>query len=456
MSGPSICGLQVCKKDKALTPVLNLQLEPGKVYCLVSESGRGKSLLMQALAGILPPGLYSKGHIWPELITGENVVYVFQDASAAMNAVLRVDALLYETWLRKHAETGMDEMKKEIVSWLGKLQLDPAILERQIFELSGGQKQRVNVLLGLLCEPQLLLLDEVSSALDAENARNLLNIIMAYSREKKCTVLLAGHDIELLQNYDIEFIQISEKEENKLFIFDKAKKSELIKSETGPSVLISVKKADFSYNRWQQVLKQVSLELSPNEYICITGESGGGKSTLAGLLSAQLNVTRGTVQYPVLDPFLWREQLPAFLQVIFQDGFSTLPPFMPVWRILTEGAYYLGRVKASGRRLLARQWLQRLGMPEELELRRAHELSGGQRQRIGVARALACEPRVLICDEITANLDAESALIVLNAIDLQKQKNGMAVLYFTHQPALFPFPFNATYHLSEGILRKIS
>jgi len=456
MGGPLICGLQVFKNDRALTPGLNLQLEQGKVYCLVSESGKGKSLLMQALAGILPPGLHSRGSVAPELIAGRNVVYVFQDASAAMNAVLRVDALLYETWQHRHGHADKEQMKREVVSWLIKLQLDPAILEKQVFELSGGQKQRVNVLLGLLCEPELLLLDEVTSALDAENAANLLNIIMAYSREKKCTVLLAGHDIELLRTFDINFIELSEKEDNKSFIFDKTKKNELNTIEAEPSLLISVQKADFSYNPWQQVLKGVSLELRANEYICITGESGGGKSTLGALLSAQLNVTRGTIQYPVLDPFLWREQLPAFLQVIFQDGFSTLPPFMPVWRILTEGAYYLGRVKASGRRQLAREWLQRLGMPEHLELRRAHELSGGQRQRIGVARALACEPRVLICDEITANLDAHSALTVLNSIDVQKQKSGMAVLYFTHQPSAFPFSFNAAYHLSGGILQKIS
>ncbi|MGQ3014817.1 MAG: ABC transporter ATP-binding protein [Flavobacteriales bacterium] len=452
---PVIRNLQVWKKDRALTPALTLDPEPGRVYCLVSESGAGKSLLMQAMAGILPPGLHASGSVLPAPVPGKNTVYVFQDASAALNPVLRVDKLLHETWDLHHAGKSKEERDQRIRRDLEELQLDPSVLKKQFFELSGGQKQRIHVLLGLLCEADLLLLDEVTSALDPVNARLLLNIITRHSSEKKRTVLLAGHDIQLLRDFDISFIYLSDIEKNNASFFDNTKKNDLISKGTVDYPLISAKNIHFSYSSWEPVLRNLDLDIHPGEYIRVTGESGSGKSTLAALLSAQLKVTRGTILYPDLDPLFTREQMPAFLQLIFQDGFSTLPPFMPVWRILTEGAYYLGKVKTAQRKVLAAAWLQKMGLPADALNRRAHELSGGQRQRIGVARALACEPRVLLCDEITANLDRETARSVLRVIYEQSRANGMAVVYFTHQPDIFPFSFDACYHLGEAGLQRV-
>lgn len=446
--------LQVRQKDRALTPALDLAPEPGRIYCLVSESGAGKSLLMQAIADILPPGLHVTGVVTPAPEPGKNVVYVFQDASAALNPVLRVDKLLYETWDRHHPGMGKKEREQDIREKLNELQLDVSVLKKQFFELSGGQKQRINVLLGLFCEAEFLLLDEVTSALDPANARLLLNIITRYCSEKKRTVLLAGHDIQLLREFDISFVHLNDKENNSPYFFDEAKKSDLISNKTRDYPLISVNSIDFSYSSYEPVLKQLSLDIHPGEYIRVTGESGSGKSTLAALLSAQLKVTRGTISYPTLDPLFTREQIPAFMQLIFQDGFSTLPPFMPVWRILTEGAFYLGKVTASQRKALAAEWLRKMSLPADVLDRRPHALSGGQRQRIGVARALACEPKILLCDEITANLDRETALSVLQTIHEQTRRNGTAVVYFTHQPDIFPFGFDACYHLGENGLQK--
>jgi len=435
-------------------------------------------------------------------LRGREISAVFQEPMTSLNPVLSVGAQVAEV-LRLHQHIPPRqalERSAELLAEVG-FALPKARLKAYPHELSGGEQQRVMIAMAVANEPKLLIADEPTTALDVTVQRQVLELISRLRERRRMSVLFISHDLGLVGELADEVVVMRDGEvresgpvgrvfnaprdpytrallacrppldarPRRLPVIDDFLRGggvpeggELRRPE-GDGGIVEARDLQKQFRLrtgWFAAtvipaVRAISFRLSRGRTVGLVGESGSGKTTVAMLLMRLLDASGGEVRFAGVDLLRLspRDVLPfrKRIQVVFQNPYASLNPRFSIGRTLTEPMriHRLGTDDA-GRTERARQLLQRVGMPENSLRRYPHEFSGGQRQRIAIARALAVEPEVLICDEVVSALDVSVQATVLNLLlDLQEER-GLAYLFISHDLAVVKYMSDEVLVMREG------
>lgn len=477
---------------------LAITVHRGETFALVGESGSGKSMTALALMRLLPEALHVvSGEVLldgqdlnalPEMamqhVRGCRIAMIFQEPGTSLNPILRVGDQLLET-ICAHTDLRGQAARDKAISWLTRVGIDEPELriDHYPFQFSGGQKQRVMIAMALAAEPDLLVADEPTTALDVTVQAQILALLADIQKEFGMAVLMITHDLAIVHQVAdtvalMRHGKIVELAPAKTFFqspkhpyarelfdaiptFEKrgralsaltpiAPEEDRKPSSLDAQPILTVKDLRVGYpirRGWlrrlvgvAQVVDGVSFELVGGKTTALLGGSGCGKTTVAKTLLRLLDGTAfcdGQIELGGQDLLSAKgaglKQLRTQIQIVFQDPFASLDPRMRVGEILQEGvAALLPHVSVQERGQRVQALLDRVGLPSDAAMRYPHEFSGGQRQRIAIARALAVQPKVLILDEPTSALDVSVQAQILDLLnDLQRESN-MAYLFITH------------------------
>ncbi len=452
----------------AATPLLgplDLDLATGECLAIVGESGAGKSLTTLALLGLLPPQLRASGSLHVDgraialgsrehiALRGRTFGWVPQDALAALHPLRSIGAQLRETL--RHAGIARAATRAEALALLDRVELPAAdaLLARHPHELSGGQRQRVCIALALATKPRCLLADEPTSALDPRVGRGILTLLDSLRRDLGLALLLVSHDLPLVATLAQRVLVLHRGRcveigaTAQVFSTPNAQHTrELLAAEhldsaapalTG-DVLMSANDLAVRYPRaTRDALAPTTIALHRGECLALVGESGSGKSTLARAVLRLLRTpTRGRI---VLDGVAIGalgaralRPLRRRIGVVFQDPYASLDPRQTAAQIIAEPLRIHGIGDATQRRQRAQELMQIVELDPATLDRYPHQFSGGQCQRIAIARALATDPELLVCDEAVSALDARSRAAILQLLARLKIERGLALLFITH------------------------
>ncbi|MEO8741664.1 MAG: ABC transporter ATP-binding protein, partial [Lysobacteraceae bacterium] len=462
--------VSIAGKATPLLGPLDLDLTAGECLAIVGESGAGKSLTTLALLGLLPSQLRASGSLQVDgrnialgsrehiALRGRVFAWVPQDALAALHPLRSIGAQLFETL--RHAGAVRADIHGDALHLLERVELPAAngLLARYPHELSGGQRQRVCIALALASKPSCLLADEPTSALDPRVGRGILNLLDALRRDLGLALLLVSHDLPLVATLAQRVLVLHRGRcvetgtTTQVFNYPNAAYTrELLASEhlasAAPAnigdMLLSASDLAVRYpSATRDALAPTTITLHRGECLALVGESGSGKSTLARAVLRLLRLpTRGRI---VLDGIeigaLGSRALRPLrkrIGIVFQDPFASLDPRQTAAQIIAEPLRIHAIGDASTHRQRALELMQTVGLdpaalgPGSMD-RFPHQFSGGQCQRIAIARALATDPELLVCDEAVSALDARSRAAILELLARLKSERGLALLFITH------------------------
>ncbi|MFE1010320.1 ABC transporter ATP-binding protein [Streptomyces sp. NPDC058794] len=434
-----------------------LSVPPGQVLGVLGRSGSGKSSLAHSLLGHVRPGLEVRSgtvrvaglnpfdRAAAGRLRGRVVSFLGQDPASSLNPALRIGTQIAEAVRLRSSVKRANDVRARVEELLLSVRLpaDRAFRRRLPRQLSGGQAQRVGIALALAGTPRLLVLDEPTSGLDTVLADAMRDLLADVLSDGDRAALLVSHDPAWIASVADEVIRL---DAGRIVEAGAATtplpalpRTESRTGGPGPqrprSVAavggLSVRGLRAAHGR-MAVLHDVSLTVPAASCTAVVGPSGSGKTTLARCLAGLHRPARGGVE--------WREAgaergRGTAVQLVAQDARGALNPREPVRSTLLRPLRSVGRrsvAEASGE---AVRLLGLVGLDESLLARRPGELSGGQRQRVSLARTLAAEPRVLVCDEITSALDPETASGILDLLDSLRRTLGLTVVMVTHDLA---------------------
>ncbi|MFE9662657.1 ATP-binding cassette domain-containing protein [Streptomyces sp. NPDC005955] len=440
-----------------------LRLVPGRVTALTGASGSGKTTLLRAIAGALPHGARRTAgrveidgrdvlDLGPDALRAlrrHRLAYVGQDPATGLNPRMRVRGLL--------AETARDRDTAALVALLEEVRLpgDRAFLSRRPGELSGGQQRRVALARALARHPSVLLLDEPTAGLDPALRDEIADMLRHLARSHRLAVALSCHDGDLVARLADEVVNLSPAVSRRLG--SPARPVDRIAPAADAPVL-SVTGLHAAFRRRGAdvpVLHDVGFSLAPGTVAGIAGASGSGKTTLVRAIAGLHRPTAGTVALSgaLLAPTVSgrsREQRRR-LQFVPQDPLGTLNPARPlgsaIGRPLRLHRRTAGRAATADR---VRELLADVGLPAAFTDRYPSELSGGQRQRASIARALAADPDVLLCDEVTSALDASTAEAIMDLLEGLRGERGLSIVHISHDLRLLATRTDTMLVLAEG------
>lgn len=415
---------------------LSFSLAAGARLGIIGESGSGKSLTALALLGLCPGGVRVSGGIriagtemyqgkatrrarekrWSG-IRGKRIGMVFQEPMSALDPLQKIGRLL----------------GRQARSLLAEVGLDPGFVARYPFELSGGQRQRVLLALAIAQDPEVLICDEPTTALDVIAQDEVLSLIERLVRERGMALLFISHDLNVVKRMcdDVLVLHRGRTVERgatrevlarprqpytqRLLA---ASRHELparaveAADETHPGTpaVIALENVTQAYGE-TTVLQDINLRVRQSARLGVVGASGSGKSTLLKILAGLQQPTAGNVQ------------VDAGVQMVFQDPFASLNPRLTIERTVAEGGGNDERVS---------EILAEVGLPADSGMRFPHEFSGGQRQRISIARAVAGYPDILLADEAVSALDVSVRAQVLEVLDALVENYGLTLVFVSH------------------------
>jgi peptide/nickel transport system ATP-binding protein len=455
---------------------ISFDVNAGEILCLLGESGSGKSIIALAMLGLLPDNVkVEKGEISLSnqnllglneqslrSIRGDDIAMVFQEPMTALNPVMTCGAQLDEL-LAEHTTLPARERKEKTLTMFKAVKLPEPdrIFASYPHQLSGGQRQRIMIAMALILEPKLLIADEPTTALDVTTQAEVLALIKTLQRERGTAVLFITHDmgvvaeiadrvVVLQHGKQVEagdkhqVLKAPREEYTKMLIaaVPPMEPPEVRHQFDGPPALTVdslcktyVSGGWFQKKRETRAANLVSFDVRPGETVGIVGESGSGKSTVARCITRLIDPTKGEVALRESKLHLGsREDLKLArkrIQIIFQDPYRSLDPRQRVGEAIIEGPLNFGVTRAVAmQRAQALMALVRLS-PDVLS-RYPNEFSGGQRQRISIARALALDPEVLICDEAVSALDVSVQAQVLELLEEIQTRLKLAIVFITH------------------------
>ncbi|MGV1954476.1 ABC transporter ATP-binding protein [Agrobacterium sp. 22-214-1] len=447
---------------------ISYHIDRGETLAILGESGSGKSVSSSAIMNLIdmPPGHISSGQILldgQDLLTmpaearreinGRRIAMIFQDPLSHLNPVYTVG------WQIREAMTthGMDKAKAEaearrLVARVGIPDPDGA-LKKHPHEFSGGQRQRVMIAMALALRPDLLIADEPTTALDVTVQAEVLSLLKELQRETGMAVLIITHDLGVVAEIAdrvvvmekgvlVEAGTVREVYRNpqhpytRKLISAAPGRGDMHEPQAAGEALLSVRDVRKRYGAFE-ALKGVSFDLMEGETIAVVGESGSGKSTLARILlrldepdaGSALWKGRDLFKLPPAELFALRRDL----QMVFQDPTQSLNPRMTVFQLISEAWVIHPEIlpKVRWRERVA-ELLHQVGLSPEHMRRYPHQFSGGQRQRIAIARALALEPKLIICDEAVSALDVSVQAQVIALLDKLRREMGLSFIFIAH------------------------
>lgn len=471
-------------QDSLALDKVDLQIFPGETHALVGESGSGKSVLALSILRLIEEisqirnrgsidfagqELTTLGQEQMRAIRGNRIAMIFQEPMTSLNPVYPVGTQLMEP-LRQHRRMGKAQARERAISLLERTGIDEAArrLDSYPHQLSGGQRQRVLIAMALACEPELLIADEPTTALDVTIQEQILALIRDVQQEFGMAVLLISHDLPMVKKiaHRVTIMHrgrvVEEGAVADIFTHPQqdytrhllaAVPSGVQEHRPGGPMLLELKQLSCHFPvgyRWTGFLqrqtlvhtavKQVNLRLHKGTTLGLVGESGSGKSTLAmcilGLLPCEGEVLyHGVEQSHVLSRLSTKAFRPLRrdLQLILQDPFSSLSPRLNVAQIIGEGlqVHQLGSSHEE-RLALVYDALRDVELSPAIAHRYPHEFSGGQRQRIAIARAIILRPKLLILDEPTSALDTTIQKQVLELLRRLQQSYQLTYIFITH------------------------
>ncbi|MBY3243537.1 ABC transporter ATP-binding protein [Rhizobium leguminosarum] len=459
---------------------VSFQLYRGETIAIVGESGSGKSVTARTVMGLLSKRAvvsekstvaYDGSNILKfserarRKLRGDRISMIFQEPMSSLNPIYTIGSQIVEA-IRVHRRISKRDAQKRALELLEHVQIpDPAArLMQYPHQLSGGQRQRVMIAMALANDPDVLIADEPTTALDVTVQAQILNLIRNLQKELGMAVILITHDLTVVRQFSdyVYVMQYGEVREHNtteaLFANPQdAYTKHLLASEPrgqanplpeGSDVILDAKGVRVSFMmrhgtflkpamRELVAVDSLNLTLRRHETLGLVGESGSGKTTFGQAILRLNTPDSGEIRFdnqPIHG--LSRSEmrpLRARMQVVFQDPFSSLNPRMTIGQIIEEGLVVnrLGATKGE-RQDRVREALIAAGMPGNILSRFPHEFSGGQRQRIAIARAIALEPEFILLDEPTSALDLSVQAQIIELLRKLQDERGLSYLFISH------------------------
>ena len=509
---------------------VNFTLERGEILGIVGESGSGKSTIANAIINLIdPPGQITDGIIKIDnielqnneeiiqKIRGKKIGFVFQDPQTSLNPLFKIKDQLIET-IQTHLNLSYDDALKKSINLLQEVGIENASkrIEDYPHQFSGGMRQRVVIALAISCEPDLIIADEPTTALDVSIQYQILELLKELTIKRNLGVIIITHDMGVIAETTNKVIVMRHG-----LIVEQGNTKDLLtqpKSTEARSLVISVpptnKKIDrfklispdgseitsSSANLTKNIIKtwgirkntnqklldvkkitkifddqsmsyskkvdekavkavnDVSFELFEGETLGLVGESGSGKSTIAKIITGLVKPSFGELEYNGLSLYNSRRKYQidksrGQIQMIFQDPYSSLNPRFKVKDIIAEPIKFFQKsITRNDLDQNVNDLIDIVGMTRKSLDRYPHEFSGGQRQRISIARALATRPRLLICDEPTSALDVSIQAQILNLLKDIQDELHLTMLFISHDLPVIRQMCNRIIVLKNGIV----
>ena len=478
----TVKNLSVCVKDKQdnqhkIVDNISFVVNSGEVIALIGESGSGKTTISLSCMGYARPGCFitdgevrldeesvlTKSLKELQTLRGKEITYVAQSAAASFNGAMTINAQVTEIPIITKAMT-KEEAKNKAEKLYKELELPnpDTIGLRYPHQVSGGQLQRLMAAMAMISDPKLLILDEPTTALDVTTQIEVLHSFKKLIKNNNTAAIYVTHDLSLVaqvadhilvlkDGVHIEYGTTNQIINNPQEDYTKAliEAAHIMPDELSSSYLntskktslIDVKDITAGYGKQQEMIavKNVNLSVEPGETVGIIGESGSGKTTLGRIISGLMAPKTGCVMLngkPLKGDIAHRSRDELRdIQFAFQMADVALNPRQKIEKILGRPMQFYKKLSKKETRYEVEKLLGRVELPTEFSNRYPTELSGGQRQRVNLARALAAEPKLIICDEITSALDTIVAQQILDLLQSLQEELGLSYLFITHNIA---------------------
>ncbi|KFX22620.1 microcin C ABC transporter ATP-binding protein YejF [Pectobacterium betavasculorum] len=464
-------------QEQRVVDQLSLAVNTGETLALVGESGSGKSVTALSVLRLLPspPVVYPQGDIRFDgqsllhadektlrQIRGNRIAMIFQEPMVSLNPLQRIEKQLIEV-LSLHRGMRTEAARSEVISCLDRVGIRQAKSRLNDFphQLSGGERQRVMIAMALLTQPDLLIADEPTTALDVTVQAQILKLLNELKQELRMSLLFITHDLSIVRQLadNVSVMKAGQAVEHnscqQLFsapqhpytrqLLDAEPSGEPLPVEDDGEPLLRVEQLHVSFPvkrgllrrtvDEKKVVNNISFTLRRGESLGLVGESGSGKST-TGLALLRLIQSRGDIWFDghALQGLTRKQMLPFRhrIQVVFQDPNSALNPRLNVEQIIAEGLTVHHALSKEAREQRVVAVMQEVGLDPTTRYRYPSEFSGGQRQRIAIARALILQPELLILDEPTSSLDRTVQAQILALLRSLQEKHKIAYLFISH------------------------
>ncbi|WP_395773796.1 ABC transporter ATP-binding protein [Agrobacterium pusense] len=459
---------------------ISFQLYRGETIAIVGESGSGKSVTARTVMGLLTKRAFVSKSATVRFngddilkfssrqrraLRGNRISMIFQEPMSSLNPIYTIGSQIVEA-IRVHSKLGKKQAEARALDLLRQVQIpEPeARLKQYPHQLSGGQRQRVMIAMALSNDPDVLIADEPTTALDVTVQAQILNLIRDLQKKRGMAVVLITHDLTIVKQFSdyVYVMQHGEMREHntteKLFAAPQHPYTKrLLASEPhgtakplpeNSGVLLTASGVRVSFmmrygGLFKPELKELiavdslGLTLRRHETLGLVGESGSGKTTFGQSLLRLNEPVGGEVIFDGerVDGRSRAQMRPlrSRMQIVFQDPFASLNPRMTIGQIIEEGLIINGLGKTKAERLdRVRDALEAAGMPGNILSRFPHEFSGGQRQRIAIARAVALEPEFILLDEPTSALDLSVQAQIIDLLRKLQDERGLSYLFISH------------------------
>ena len=477
---------------------VSISIATGECLGIVGESGSGKSLTALAMMQLLPPTA-RVGRNSEILLDGQNILnfseremrrirggrigMIFQDAMSALNPVFTIGYQLYEV-LKLHRGLGKRAAREHGMQLLDEVGIkDPARCWKAYpHQLSGGMRQRAMIAMALCGDPDILIADEPTTALDVTIQAQVLELLVRLKQQRQMTLIFISHDLAVVSNLadDVVVMQQGVKVEHaratQFFQNPQHPYSKQLIAAIPPTVarhpdtpakdkILEINNLEVHFPIRKGILKRtvghvkavngVSFDIPKGQTVALVGESGSGKTTTGKAILNLLTATHGQITFGQHDLVtIKRHQMQALrqdIQIIFQDPHAALNPRMMIIDCIAEGLIAQKRVRSRKQaEPIVETLLQQVELDPEMKWRYPHEFSGGQRQRICIARALALEPKLLILDEPTSALDVSIQMQILQLLESLQQRLGLSYLLITHNLSVVAYMAHSMAVMHQG------
>jgi peptide/nickel transport system ATP-binding protein len=459
---------------------VSFEVRPGEVLAVVGESGSGKSVTSLAALGLLPGNATVGGRITfageevlamsrAELtrLRGRRIAMIFQDPVGALDPVFTIGSQLVEMIRTHQPELSRAQARSRAIELLTMVEIpDPETrLGYYPHQLSGGQCQRVMIAIAVSCDPELLIADEPTTALDVTVQQEVLDVLLSIRSKISGSIMIVTHDMGVVADVAdrvvvmrkgevVETADVHDLFERPTETYTKALLDAVPRGGLRPAVeqveaaqdvpALAIEDLVVEYRgrrgRIVRAVDKVSLSLNPGEITGLVGESGSGKSTIGKCVLGLAPITAGTVQVAGQEMAAGTSAVlraaRSRIGVVFQNPAGSLNPRATIGQSIGEPSAVHRGLRGAELRRRAEDLLESVELPRNWSGRYPHELSGGQRQRVSIARAISLDPALLIADEPTSALDVSVQATVLELLRSIQQRLDFACLFISHDLAV--------------------